>query len=136
MRWVGALALLWAGMVLGVSFLASPVKFSAPHLSMPVALEVGRITFAAFNRVQAALALALLFLLALGRRRAAWLLGAAVVACWAGQTFWLLPALHPQTNAVIQGGSTAMTPLHLAYVGSETLKLLLLGALGVMSLRR
>lgn len=136
LRWVGALSLLWAGMVLGVSFLASPVKFSAPHLSMPVALEVGRITFAAFNQVQAAFAVGLVVLLAFGRRRSAWLLGGLVVACWAAQTFWLLPALHPQTDAVIQGGSTAMTALHFTYVGSETLKLLLLGALGWMALRR
>lgn len=35
------LAVLWAGLLLGVSFLATPVKFLAPSLSLPVALDVG-----------------------------------------------------------------------------------------------
>lgn len=34
-------ALFWAGMLAGVSFLATPVKFEAASLSLPVALEVG-----------------------------------------------------------------------------------------------
>lgn len=34
------LATLWAGLLLGVSFLATPVKFLAPSLSLPVALAL------------------------------------------------------------------------------------------------
>ena len=42
---VTLLAWLWAGLVLGVSFVATPVKFLAPSLSLADALAVGRVTF-------------------------------------------------------------------------------------------
>jgi hypothetical protein len=47
-----ALALLWAGMLIGVSFLATPAKFLAPSLILPVALDVGRQTFGLFSLVE------------------------------------------------------------------------------------
>lgn len=34
--------LVWAGMVIGISFLEAPVKFMAPSLTRPVGLDVGR----------------------------------------------------------------------------------------------
>lgn len=37
--WGRPVALVWAGMVLGVSFLATPAKFLAPSLPRPVALD-------------------------------------------------------------------------------------------------
>lgn len=50
------LASAWAGFLAGVSFLATPVKFLAPSLTLPVALDVGRQTFFAFNRSEIVLA--------------------------------------------------------------------------------
>ena len=35
------LYLLWAGLAIGVAFLATPAKFLAPSLSLTVALELG-----------------------------------------------------------------------------------------------
>ena len=32
---LGALIMLWAGVLIGVSFLAAPAKFGAPGLSLP-----------------------------------------------------------------------------------------------------
>src|SRR6187551_3253811 len=40
---------LWIGMLVGVCFIAAPAKFRAPSLSIKVALDVGRTTFAAWN---------------------------------------------------------------------------------------
>ena len=53
---VGGFALFWAGFLAGVSFLATPIKFTAPRLALPVALDVGRVTFAALNKVEIAAA--------------------------------------------------------------------------------
>jgi hypothetical protein len=39
---LSVLFILWAGLILGVSFIATPVKFMAQHLTMPVALEIGK----------------------------------------------------------------------------------------------
>jgi hypothetical protein len=49
---VVTLALFWLGLLAGVSFLATPVKFMAPSLSLPVALDVGRQTFSVFNPLE------------------------------------------------------------------------------------
>jgi len=133
--WVAGLAFVWAGMSLGVCFLASPVKFAAPSLSMTTALEVGRLTFAAFHKVQGVLALVLVGMLAVWGTRKGWLLGGGVIALWVAQVVGIMPVLDRQTAAVLQGGSTAMTLLHFGYVGAETLKLALLIALAVVATR-
>jgi uncharacterized membrane protein len=49
---LGIVLILWVGSVLGVSFIAAPTKFMASHLTMPVALEVGKVTFHVFNKVE------------------------------------------------------------------------------------
>ncbi|MGH6887340.1 MAG: hypothetical protein ACREGK_14845 [Geminicoccales bacterium] len=62
---LAALVLLWAGVLIGVSFLAAPAKFAAPSLSLAVAMEVGRQEFFALNLVEtgfAVVTLALAFL--------------------------------------------------------------------------
>jgi hypothetical protein len=38
---LGALIMLWAGVLIGVSFLAAPAKFNAATLTLPVAMDVG-----------------------------------------------------------------------------------------------
>src|SRR5690606_31087651 len=54
------LSLVWLGLLLGVSFLATPVKFLAPSLTLPVALDVGRYTFTWLSRVEVVLGVAIL----------------------------------------------------------------------------
>ena len=39
------IALVWAGVAIGGSLIATPAKFQAPSLSMTTALEVGRAQF-------------------------------------------------------------------------------------------
>jgi hypothetical protein len=56
------LASAWAGFLVGLSFLAMPVKFMAPSLTLPVALDVGRQTFFVFNRSEIMLPLLMLLL--------------------------------------------------------------------------
>lgn len=42
---IAALLFVWAGVLLGISFVATPAKFLAPSLPMVQALDVGRWTF-------------------------------------------------------------------------------------------
>ena len=51
--------LLWAGLAIGVAFLATPAKFLALSLSLSVALDVGRHTFRVYNGVELALVVSL-----------------------------------------------------------------------------
>ncbi len=124
------MALVWAGMVLGVSFLATPAKFLAPSLPLPVALDVGRHTFRVFGRVEVALA-ALLGLRAATARPTRPLdlaPGLMVLA----QALWLRPRLEVRMQQVMDGRVVPRSSrLHLVYVASETAKLAALLALGL-----
>lgn len=56
---------LWAGMTIGVTMIATPVRFTAESITRPVALDVGRVVFAALNKAELA---ALVILLAVNRQ--------------------------------------------------------------------
>jgi hypothetical protein len=128
--WPARLALVWAGVSIGVAFVATPAKFLAPSLSLPVALEVGRQTFRVYNGLEIGLAV-LAVALALGsaeRRR--WLLAFAVpVAVVAAQALWLIPALDARVLMLQAGEAPARSHLHAFYIAAEAAKVLtLLGA--------
>src|SRR5690606_28813635 len=100
---LAVVSLVWLGALLGVSFLATPVKFLAPTLTMPVALDVGRQTFHWFNRIEIVLAVAALVvavaydrprLLDRAAARPYATVLAVVLAVGVGlQALWLLPLL-------------------------------------------
>ncbi len=133
---LGALILLWAGVLIGVSFLAAPAKFAAASLSLPVALDVGRQEFTTLNLVEIGLAVLTLALAALARpARAIWIGIAIVVLIVATQTVWLLPLLDARAALIIQGGTPPAAPWHSLYVLVEVLKLLGLLVTGWLALR-
>lgn len=70
-------ATLWLGLLLGVSFLATPAKFLAPSLTLPVALDVGRHTFFIFNKVEWLLSIVLLLLVWVSPRN--WLIRVSAI---------------------------------------------------------
>jgi len=49
---VGAIAFLWLGMVLALSFLEASLEFRAPGISLQLGLGIGRLVFAALNRIE------------------------------------------------------------------------------------
>lgn len=126
-RWaVGQLmvAALWFGMLVGVSFLATPAKFLAPSLSLPVALDVGRHTFLVFNKTEWLLTIVLVGLVLSGTRSQLSVSGAAIVAALViAQTFWLLPLLDSRVGMIIAGQQPAPSRLHTLYIVSEMAKL-------------
>ena len=129
-----AVLLLWLGMLLGVSFLATPAKFLAPSLTLPVALDVGRYTFAVFNIAEWVLIALLAALFVLGGRRPVPLVAAAVAALMtAAETVWLLPALDARVGTIIAGGQPMPSTLHDLYVAAELVKTaaLVVGAFAV-----
>lgn len=134
---LAALILLWAGVLIGVSFLAVPVKFAAPSLSLPVAMDVGRQEFGALNLVEIGFATLTLVLAALARP--AWIiwLGLVLAALIVGlQGLWLLPMLDARAELIIQGGTPPPAPWHTLYVAIEVLKLVTLLTAGWLALRR
>src|SRR5690606_18050648 len=97
-------SLAWLGMLLGVSFLATPVKFQAPSLELEVALDVGRVTFDIFSRIEWALAALLVIATFFPRAPLAEMVFTAVAVLVVSiQAFWLLPVLDMRVEAVISG---------------------------------
>jgi hypothetical protein len=134
-RALGALILLWAGVLIGVSFLAAPAKFAAPSLTLPVALDVGRQEFGVLNLVEIGFAVLTLALAALTRPgRLIWLglAGAALVV--ALQALWLLPLLDARALLIIQGATPQPAPWHTLYIVLEASKLLGLLAAGWLAI--
>lgn len=117
--------LLWAGILFGVSFLATPAKFAAPSLTLPVAIDVGRATFALLNRVELGCAVISLSLLLAGASRALLVRLASGVSVLGLllETVWLLPVLDARAQAVIDGAMPTASSLHDAYIGIDLVKL-------------
>lgn len=124
--------LLWAGIVVGISFIEAPAKFRAPTLTLPVALDVGRHVFAASHAVQIGLGVVVLAGLLAGgaRRRARALVIVAALVILAVQVALIVPVLDARAAVYIAGGTPAGTSPHGFYVGLEVLKLLALMVAG------
>jgi hypothetical protein len=138
-RWNAALlaaSCLYAGLLAGVSFLATPVKFLAPSLQLPVALDVGRYTFAAFNKIEWIAALILLACCLFGRARWATIGAVAIAAAVAADTTWLLPALDARVTEIMRGQWPAPSLLHQLYIALDVAKFISLAGIGVSAGRQ
>ncbi|RUM98035.1 hypothetical protein EET67_10520 [Pseudaminobacter arsenicus] len=128
-------ALFWLGLLCGVSFLATPVKFQAPSLDLPTALEVGRVTFALLARVEWLMVILLAGSLALGSlTRPRLILATGLLAIVALQSLWLLPVLDARIEAIVTGNPSSPTYHHMLYAVSEVAKAILLCVLGGLAL--
>ena len=128
---VTLLAWLWAGLVLGVSFVATPVKFLAPSVSLADALAVGRVTFEALKWIECVALAAFVVVIYLARpSRYVLVLAGTIVAILLCQYTWMLPILDARVQEIIDGQDLAPSLLHWIYTALEFLKVALLIALG------
>jgi hypothetical protein len=126
-------AFAWLGMVLGISFLETPLKFQAPGITLPLGLGIGRLVFRALNATEITLATVLLAaLLAYRPGFAGWALLGISGALLATQTGLLRPRLDRRAAQIITGDTPPPSRLHLAYIALEILKVAALVALGTL----
>jgi hypothetical protein len=131
---VVAAAFTWLGLVLGISFLEAPLKFRAPGISKVLGLGIGRLVFTALNRVELGLGVVVAVALVVGPHPVAVLWCAAAIAAVLGtQLAAVRPVLTRRTNAVLAGEDSPRGLAHLAYIGLEVLKVVLLFALGLLA---
>ena len=127
---------IWFGMTAGVSLLATPVRFTAPLITRPVALDIGRVVFAALNKAELiALVMLLIIVRVSGRARELWMQCSALILILLAQSVWLLPELAARSQQIVAGVEPAPSMLHGTYSALELLKLLLLLYLGFRSLQ-
>ena len=126
---------IWFGMSAGISLLETPVKFTAPTITREVALDVGRVVFAALNQAEfVALILLLILVRISGRARELLLACGALAAIQIAQAAWLLPELSERTQQIIEGIEPGASAAHGTFSVLQLLKLLLLLYIGFRSM--
>ena len=117
----------WAGTIIGVSFIATPVKFQAPSLTVPAGLEVGRYTFRLFTRIELCFMIAAIVAATIAQPRWTSLLALALVAVQLFiQQYWLLPQLDHGVSQILAGGPILFSNSHWVYAAFEGAKATLL----------
>ena len=128
---------MWAGMTVGISIIATPVRFTAVSITRPVALDVGRVVFAALNKAELlALVLLLVIVRVSDRSRHLWAWCAILILIVLAQGAWLLPELAARTDIIMAGGEPPPSSAHAFYSSLELIKMGLLLFLGFSSLAK
>ncbi len=127
--------LIWAGLSLGGNLIAAPAKFQVPDLTYQTLLQIGRAQFAWLaNTEWLFLAVFCAGFVFLPRRLIA--VCSLPIGLFLIQRLWIMPALNDRTTQIISGQPVPDSNLHLAFIGLETLKFILLATLGVVVLRQ
>jgi len=126
----------WIGLIVGVSFIATPAKFLAPSIALAEALDVGRATFGVFKWVElTALSTLLLTIKPMRQGRLVISLLIGLITILTTNYLLLLPALDARVELILQGNAILGSKLHLAYVLIELAKIIVLGVLSMMTNR-
>jgi len=120
-RAVNAIFLLWAGILIGVSLIATPAKFLVPDLSLAHALQIGRTTFhlLAFAEIALLILIIKVIIFQFSRLQLQWHIlqwPAVLAVIIALQYLGLLPIIAERSDQVIAGYVSAPSQLHWFYV--------------------
>ncbi|GAB1462099.1 hypothetical protein [Pedobacter sp.] len=121
----------WIGFICAISFMEAWLKFRAPGVTLPIGLGIGRLVFAALNKVEWVFALAILISsLKTIRKTSINPFYIVVVLVLILQTTWLLPALDARAQLYIDGKNVPHANLHIYYVIAEGVKIISLFIFG------
>jgi hypothetical protein len=120
------IAAIWIGLILGVSFFAAPIKFTAPGVSLEQLLAVGQVTFRAFSWVELS-TFALLVAASLRKLTRGIVIGLFFLCLLLLiQKFGILPGLDTELNRTVAGETVEETSLHFVYVAIDCFKVAVL----------
>jgi len=129
------MCLLWCGVLLGVSFIATPAKFLVAELDIVTAIRVGRATFGVYHYFEVvAVCLVFFTLCAFRVNKAVWIYFALLGLVLAVQTFFIQPQLSANSEKLFAGiAMQSKSYAHLYYIFCDCLKaVFLLGFLPAM----
>jgi hypothetical protein len=128
-----AMPFLWAGSLIGHSFVATPAKFKAEGIEKALALEVGRATFSLFNRVEILfLALVATTMIFSQTNLYSWFVFTIITVSFLIQRLALRPKLFHDIAAYHKGQQPASKTPHKLYTLLEVIKLIALISLGTL----
>lgn len=132
-----AIPFIWFGAVAAISFMETPLKFTAPNITLPLGLEIGHIVFHALNKVEIVLGITLLISIIFAKpsKKLIIILFCIIATILVLQTLWLLPLLDERTMNVINGTAQPYSYLHIYYIIFDATKLILLMTLGIISVK-
>jgi hypothetical protein len=128
---ITAILFLWAGLLLGVSFVATPAKF-----------DVGRWTFHVLALIEWGLVVVVALLVAIAWRSGTPRIGlvagllAVVAAVLAAESFVLRPLLDARVLRITAGESVPPSQVHNLYIALEAVLLVLILTAAIRSIRR
>lgn len=122
-----AVVFIWTGMVLGISFLETPLKFRAPGVTIRIGLGIGRLVFRTFNFVEVGFATVLVVAAAadVPTARVAVSLSIAGVVLFV-QVIVVRPVLTRRSDRVLAGDDATRSMAHYWYLSLELAKLVAL----------
>ncbi|MBA2605451.1 MAG: hypothetical protein H0U96_01110 [Acidobacteria bacterium] len=127
-----AIPFIWFGLLGGISFLETPLKFRAPNITLPLGLGIGRIVFQTLNKIEIVLMILMLmtFVKTKPKVKLAHFSLSVIAFLLFSQTVWLLPVLDARAIEIINGNTVPDSNAHLIYIVFDAIKFVLLFALG------
>ncbi|MGI9234622.1 MAG: hypothetical protein ACR2RD_13385 [Woeseiaceae bacterium] len=127
---------LWVGVTIGISMIATPVRFTATSITRPIALDVGRVVFAALNKAELVMLVVLLIVVRVaGLARRWWGVCAFLALVVLAQGIWLIPELAARTDVILSGGEPPPSYAHAIYSSLELAKIATLLFFGFAALK-
>ncbi|WP_098730141.1 hypothetical protein [Brevibacterium epidermidis] len=127
----------WLGLIIGISLIEAPLKFTAPGITIPLGLGIGRLVFGVMNWVELVIAVILLWaLLKSGVDRAYRGVACGLIAVLIIKVIVIRPLLNQRTDAVLAGVDDGGSALHLFYIAADGLLIVGLIAALVLAVRR
>ncbi|WP_411730862.1 hypothetical protein [Paeniglutamicibacter sp.] len=128
---------LWLGLLIGISFSETPLKFMAPGMTLALGLGIGQLVFAAMNIVEAVFFIVLAAsCIKRGLDRAYLWVVAGLGAVLLAKIALVRPFLAKRTEAVLAGVEAGGSSWHYFYIAADGLLLVLLVTVLVMGVRR
>lgn len=134
------LTFIWIGFVCAISFMEAWLKFRAPGITIPLGLGIGRLVFAALNKVEWVLAVGIGVSVVLNgidvksvlKKYYLFLIPITLLIV---QTVWVLPQLSLRSEKIIHNVAVEHSNLHFYFVGMELIKIACLFIWGIHLLR-
>lgn len=128
---------IWVGLLFRISFIEAPLKFQAPNITLPLGLGIGKIVFAALNKIEILFSIILISSFWLGKisikSNPIYLVVLLILLI---QSVGLLPILDERADAIIAGQDITETYHHVVYIVLEIIKIILLLVAGIKFLKR